>query len=145
MNVGPFCTRAILPLYSCPIEYSQLTHFACNITLSTQWYSKPIGASVDSGIRGSQVSWCLFLKLLSCSFALFSSVYGGQFRSVKGESDELVHISKRTFYFPFSHPFFLTCPVRRNFIPHISTIVPSQFKFPSCMIFWIPFHHFCLW
>ena len=33
---------------------------------------------------------------------LFFSVYGGQFHSVKGESDELVHISKRTFYFPFS-------------------------------------------
>ena len=73
------------------------------------------------------------------------SVYGAQFHTVEGERDEFVRtLSKKcTFHFPFSHSIFFTCPARRYFVPHISTIVPSPLMLPSCMIFWITFHHFC--
>ena len=57
-------------------------------------------------------------------FALFLSVYGGKFLSVKGERDELVLVSKCTFQSSCPHPIFFTCPSRCNFIPKVSATVP---------------------
>ena len=118
--------------------------FTRHIFVTAQLYSGPICASVDSGICGSQVPRCLVFNLLSNPFALFLSVYGGQFHIVKDESGDLVLIIKCTFLFSCSHPIFFACPFRGNFIPYVSTIVPSPLVFPSCLISWVTFHDFFL-
>ena len=80
-----------------------------------------------SALQSSFQSLCFFFLCTVDSFAL-----------ARANVTNLYISTSVLFTFPFSHPFFFTCPVCGNFIPHVTLVLPS------CMIFWITFHHFCL-
>ena len=55
-----------------------------------------------------------------------------------------LYLSSSVFSFSCSHPVFFASSFRSDFIPNITTIVPSPLMFPSCAVSCVFFHHSCL-
>ena len=85
--------------------------FPRHLTVPTQLHCRLLFTCLDGCVRGPQDPWCVFNDFLS--FSLFFPVYCRQLRTVRCRN-----------FLSFTHPVFLTGPVRDNFIPDASSIVP---------------------
>ena len=117
-----FCAWPVLPRCIGPREYSALIHLHATLL-------SPPCCTVGLSSRVWMVVFSLTFPLLLLFLCTVDS-----FTLSSATVTNFVHISKCAFYFPFSHPFFFTCPVRSNFISHVSTIVSSPLMLPSCTI-----------
>ena len=123
-----------------PLGDFAIDPFARHFTVTLQLYGKPIAACVDNGICGSQLLRCLVFDLLPNSFALF--LCSTESVILLRTNVTIWYLSSRVIsLFSRSHPILFACPFRSDFIPHVSTIVPSPLMHPSCMASSIPFHH----
>ena len=82
--------------------------------------------------------------VLSFSFPLTFPTYGREFHTIKCECNEFCHVFDRIIFFTFTHPVFPTGPVRSQFIPDASSIVPPPLMFPPRGVARVLFHSWCL-
>ena len=110
-------------LVLCPLGNYSIDPFASHIAVSTPLHCSSVFTRVNSVVTRTQISGCLFLKLVVSIFLFYSPMFRGEFHFIQDVGDELVL---------FNHPVFLTCPACGHHVPHI----PSTGLFSSNVKHW---------
>ena len=107
-----------------PCRKFTIDPFARHITVTTQLYGRPITASVDSDISGSQVSGCFIFDLLPDPFTLFFLC--SMDRIILSRTNET------NLYFPSSILFNFRALIQFSSQAHSVTILSTHFR--NCAI-----------
>ena len=130
----------IRPLYFCPKEYCPFIHLLAT-SLSPQ--SCTVGPSsrvrmISPRVPSPSVS-SRYLSFLSLSFLCTVDSF-----TLSSANVTNFVLPANAHFCSFTHPVFLSGPVRGNFVPDVSTIVPLPLVFPSRVVARVVSHSSCL-
>ena len=134
----------IRPLNFCPREYltiepTCLPLHSLHIVVQSI-HSSRVWMVVSAGPKSLSVFLSDFLLIPFSFLSLLCTVE--QFHSVKVQKLQIsVFYRQMHIFLSFAYPIFFARPVRGNFVPDVSTIVPPPLMLPSCVVTWVLFHH----